>query len=127
MLDSTMTQTWILVGDGSHARLFQAQEPSLPWKMLRRIDREHSREKTDRAESHEDRGEHDFARHLVGELETARQSGTFQKLVLVAPPKFLGQLRAELQAPLQACVVNSVDKDYTRMADDEVAKHVPLS
>jgi protein required for attachment to host cells len=122
-----MTQTWILVGDGSHARLFQAQEPSLPWQMLRRLDREHSREKTDRAESHEDRGENDFARQFSQELETARQSGALQRLVLVAPPKFLGQLRAELQAPLEACVVNSVDKDYTHMAADEVAKHVPLS
>ncbi len=94
--------------------------------MMHRVDREHSREKTDRTETHEDRGEHEFARQLVKELETARENGTFKHLVLVAPPKFLGQLRAELAAPLEACVVQSLDKDYTHMSEDELAKHVHL-
>jgi protein required for attachment to host cells len=128
VVDRPMSHTWILVGDGSHARFFQEPDvASEPWQMLRRLDREHSREKTDRSESHEDRGEHGFARQLVGELETARQSGTFQRLVLVAPPKFLGQLRAELPAPLQACVVKSIDKDYTQMPAEELPKHVHTS
>ncbi|HYO95106.1 MAG TPA: host attachment protein [Polyangiaceae bacterium] len=122
-----MKQTWILVGDGSHARLFQASEPLEPWQILRKLEREHSREKTDGAQSHEDRGEHGFARQLVGELEAGRQSGTFAELVLVAPPKFLGQLRAELEPSLKACVVKSLDKDYTHMAPDELQKHVQLA
>ncbi len=122
-----MNQTWILIGDGSHARFFQTADASSPWQMMRRVDREHSREKTDRAETHEDHGEHEFARQLVKELETARESGTFKQLVLVAPPKFLGQLRAELAGPLEACVVKSLDKDYTHMAEDELAKHVQFS
>ena len=120
-----MHQTWILVGDGSHARLFQSDDPALPWQLVRTLDREHSREKT--ADSHEDRGEHGFARKLVGELETGRQQGTFERLVLVAPPKFLGQLRGELSAPLAACVVKSVDADYTHMTDVDVRKHVDIS
>ncbi len=122
-----MDQTWIVIGDGSHARLFQADDAAQPWHLLRRIDREHSREKTDRADSHEDHGEHGFARQLVGALETGRQSGTFARLVLVAPPKFLGQLRAELQGPLAACVVKSLDKDYTQMSESELSKHVDIS
>lgn len=122
-----MNQTWILVGDGSHARFFQTENASSPWQMLRRVDREHSREKTDRATTHEDHGEHGFARQLVAELETARESGAFKHLVLVAPPKFLGQLRTELPAPLQACIVNSVDKDYAHMSEDELPKHIPLA
>ncbi len=120
-----MAQTWILVGDGSHARLFLVEDATLPWQLVRKVDREHSREKT--SEGHEDRGEHDFARKLVGELETGRQQGTFERLVLVAPPKFLGQLRSELQAPLAACVVRSVDHDYTKMSEGELAKHVDLN
>jgi protein required for attachment to host cells len=122
-----MNQTWILVGDGSHARFFEAADATSPWQLLRRVDREHSREKTDRAESHEDRGEHEFARQLIGELETARESGSFKQLVLVAPPKFLGQLRSELATPLEACVVKSLDKDYTQMAEGDLPKHVQLS
>jgi protein required for attachment to host cells len=46
--------------------------------------------------------------------------------VLVAPPKFLGQLRAELHAPLAALVVKSVDSDYTHMPQGDLAKHVAI-
>lgn len=126
VVSKTMNQTWILIGDGSHARFFQATDAVSPWQLLRKVDREHSREKTDRPETHEDRGEHEFARVLVKELETARESGSFKQLVLVAPPKFLGQLRAELQAPLAACVVKTLDKDYAHLTEDEIHKHVQL-
>ena len=122
-----MSNTWILIGDGSHARLFEADDAARPWRLVRKIDREHSREKTDRAGAHEDRGEHGFARQLVGELETGRQAGTFERLVLVAPPKFLGQLRAELTAPLEAQVVKSLDTDYTHMSEKELAQHVDIT
>jgi protein required for attachment to host cells len=121
-----MTQTWILVGDGSHARLFQTDGATEPWSLVRKIDREHSREKTHGGESHEDRGEHAFARELVGALETGRQSGTFAQLVLVAPPKFLGQLRGEIGASLATCVTSSLAADYTHMSEAELIKHVDL-
>jgi protein required for attachment to host cells len=62
----------------------------------------------------------------VSELETARQGGRFASLVLAAPPKFLGQLRAELPAPLAACVVKSHAADYTHMPEADLAKHVDL-
>ncbi len=121
-----MSQTWILVGDGSHARLFHA-DPALPaWQLVHTHRREHSHEKTDRADTHEDRGEHDFARKLAAELETGRQAGSFDRVVLVAPPKFLGQLRGELTAPLTALVASSVEHDYTHMTDGELPKHIPL-
>jgi len=126
MVHGTMHQTWILIGDGSHARFFQASDAVGPWEMLRKVEREHSREKTDRPETHEDRGEHEFARQLVKELETARESGSFKDLVLVAPPKFLGQLRGELPAALAACVVKTLDKDYAHLNVDEIHKHVQL-
>ncbi|MEJ7599376.1 MAG: host attachment family protein [Kofleriaceae bacterium] len=122
-----MTQTWILVADGSHARLFQAPGNNQPWQLAKKLDREHSREKTDRAESHEDRGEHDFARLVAGELETRRQGGGFERLVIAAPPKFLGQLRGELGAPLATCVIRSHDADYTNMGPDELLKHIDIS
>ena len=122
-----MTKTWILIGDGSHARIFEADDAEHPWQLVRKIDREHSREKTDRNDSHGDHGEQGFARQLVGELETGREKSKFARLVLVASPKFLGQLRGELPAPLAACVVKSVDSDYTHMAQGELVKHVDIS
>ena len=122
-----MTQTLILVGDGSHARLFQADGSTGTWSLVQKLDREHSREKDHGGESHEDRGEHAFARRLAGELEAGRQSGTFTQLVLVAPPKFLGQLRGELGPPLAACVTTSVDADYTHMSEAELVKNIDLA
>ena len=122
-----MTQTWILVADGSNARLFQTVDVDQPWRLDRKLDREHSRENTHRSDSHEDRGEHDFARLLVGELEKQRQAGDFTRLVLVAPPKFLGQLRGELKGPLEACVVRSQSAEYTGMSYAELVKHVDIS
>ena len=122
-----MTQTWILVADGSNARLFHTVENDQPWRLARKLDREHSREKTDRSDSREDRGEHDFARLLVDELETRRQAGNFERLVIVAPPKFLGQLRGELKGPLEACVVRSQSAEYTQMSDAELVTHVDIS
>src|SRR5688500_412405 len=67
MVRQQMSQTWILVGDGSHARLFQAPDASQPWSLVRTLDREHSREKTDIATSHGDQGELGFAQKLAGE------------------------------------------------------------
>lgn len=122
-----MTSTWILVADGSHARLFHSTSPQQPWQLVQKLDREHSREKTDRVESHEDRGEHDFARLVAAELETKRQSDGLERLVLVATPKFLGQLRGELGASLATCVIRSKDVDYTHIADDELPKHIDIS
>ena len=122
-----MTQTWILVADGSNARLFQAPGNNQPWQLDKKLGREHSREKTDRSDAHEDRGEHDFARLLATELETKRQAGGFERLVIVAAPKFLGQLRGELTAPLAACVVRSQDADYTSMSDSELVAHIDIS
>lgn len=122
-----MPQTWILVADGSHARLFHVAETSQPWRLIQKLDREHSREKTNHEGSREDRGEHDFARIVVGELETRRQAGGFERLVLVAPPKFLGQIRGELQPVLATCVIRSQDADYTNMSDAELVKHVDIS
>lgn len=105
----------------------QTAEPSEPWRLALKLDREHSREKTDRSDTHEDRGEHDFARLIAGELETHRQAGGFERLVLVCPAKFLGQLRGELKAPLESCVVRSQSADYTHMSDAELLKHVDIS
>ena len=127
MLRWSMSPTWILVADGSHARLFHSAEMAQPWRLVRKLDREHGHEKSGPEGSHEDRGEHGFARLLVSELETRRQAGGFDRLVLVAPPKFLGQLRGELQPSLATCVVRSQDADYTGMSDTELSERVDIS
>ncbi len=62
----------------------------------------------------------DFARELVAELEAAIASGEAEAVVLVAPPKFLGELRALMPASLAAKVREEVAKDYTRLPRAEL-------
>ncbi len=119
-----ISTTYILVGDGSHARLFETDEPTMPWRLVSKFDRAHSREKLDRPDTHEDRDEHAFARQLAANLESLRERGTLARLVVAAPAKFLGQLRGEMAHPLASLVVASVDKDFTHVADGSIHEHI---
>jgi protein required for attachment to host cells len=48
----------------------------------------------------------------------------FERLVLVAPPRFLGRLRSSLDAPTQQLVVGSLDKDLARAKEEELIDQV---
>jgi len=50
----------------------------------------------------------------------------FDELVLVAPPKFLGMLRDELQNPLDKLVTRTVDKDLTRLTVHELVEALKI-
>ena len=60
-----------------------------------------------------------FARHLAEELE-ARQGG-YARLVLVAPPAFLGDLREALGDAARRKLAGSLDKDLTHAPLAELA------
>lgn len=62
----------------------------------------------------------DFARDLVADLEAAVASGEAEAVVLVAPPKFLGELRAVMPAALAQKVREEVAKDYTQLPRAEL-------
>ena len=65
-----------------------------------------------------------FARELTEYLEKARQEGRFNRLFVVAPPLFLGELRKSWKAPLAAMVVSDLDKDLSGMGDHELMVHL---
>lgn len=52
-----------------------------------------------------------FARRIATELDVARRAGRFERLVVVAAPAFLGELRAALSAGCLACLASTVNKD----------------
>lgn len=52
-----------------------------------------------------------FAKQLSSILDDGRNRRCYGKLVLVAEPRFLGNLRAALSAPTAALVTLTVDKD----------------
>ena len=58
--------------------------------------------------------EQKFARDMASLLDVAAREGDFDALVLVAPPKTLGELRASLDPQTRAKVTGELAKDLTR-------------
>jgi len=66
-----------------------------------------------------------FAHRIVKALEQAQQSGHFERLVLIAEPRFLGELREVMPKSLVNAVVLSVNKDLVHQDDQTIRKHLP--
>jgi len=82
---------------------------------------------------HATAGEHDahehvietFARQVAHELEAARIAGRFDRLVIMAGPKFLGMLRAVLPASVKATLAAEVPKDLVDHPVHAIREHLP--
>ena len=61
-----------------------------------------------------DVAEHAFAREVVAALERLKAEGALQKLIVVAPPRTLADIRGGLSPALAQCVIAEVDKDLTK-------------
>src|SRR3954462_12737702 len=130
-----MTTTWIIAADSSRARILQVTDRD---EHLDEIDdllnpegRVHDRELI--ADAHprfhgagasgpgSDREETSATEHAtelfakrVGEyLDKARTAHRYDRLHVIAPPKFLGQLRKELDKEVQKLVADELPKDLS--------------
>jgi len=59
---------------------------------------------------------HNFAREVAEALDAALAERRYDRLVLVAPPRSLGELRELLSARVRACTSQEVPKDLTKLA-----------
>jgi protein required for attachment to host cells len=132
--------TWILVADAGFARLFRVTrdppylEEVVDFMELGRQDPE-ATGYTDRpgrvqesanSERHgmEPRTDEKalragrFARELGDHLLDAQRQNRFQRLVLVAPPRFQARLDAALAQPVAGCVVHREPKDLIHESVD---------
>ena len=66
----------------------------------------------------------EFAADLAAVLEANCVKKSFEKLVLVAPPQFLGNLRASLAPSVKSRIVKEIDKDLTKIPDHEIAARI---
>ena len=137
-------KTWILVADGARARILlhdgkEIQPIALKsYEGDRRPSREIGSDKPGRVFESADGSRHSyaprvdwhtfekhlFARRMVGVLKDASKRDSFDELILVAPPKALGELRAALGRDLQKRLRGEVAKDLTNLSDYEVAQHL---
>jgi protein required for attachment to host cells len=63
-----------------------------------------------------------FARRVAGHLAEALRLKRYDSLRIVAAPRFLGLLRAELEPAVKAVVREELDKDLVHASDDDIAK-----
>jgi protein required for attachment to host cells len=131
-----MSQKWVVVADQSRARIFAMDSPSAPLReiedLLHPAGRQRAQElKSDRpshpVEAKVDVKEHEaisFARRIADRIERARTQAELTQLVIVAPPDFLGVLRAALSPPAMKHVVQTLDKNLVRETEAEIREYL---
>ena len=141
-----MTITWILSANRSNASLFESDWPG---KSMRRLqDISHSKGRLQNKDINTDKPGRSFdsmgqGRHSMGSdqdpidhvaqqyaselaelLNKGRLSNAYEKLVLIAEPKFLGILRAALDKNTALLVVQSINKELLDVKEEDLEKYL---
>lgn len=136
---------WVLVADAARARLFQVEPrqtltPALAEELIgtNLRSREIASDRPGRTFDSGGQGRHakepptDPARHAQGEfardvvrlLEDKRTSHAFERLIVVAPPQFLGDLRGLMSPQLEDMVSAELAKDLSKLPVHELQDHL---
>lgn len=140
-----MTETWVLVANGSTARLFRHEGKQLTLieefshPDSRRRDQEITSDHSGHRETPsngtaskkaygsfpEPTDPHDFevdrfARELAHTLDAHRAKSAFGELIVVAPPRFHGRLNTHMPKELSRCVARNLELDYTKLPEREL-------
>jgi protein required for attachment to host cells len=137
---------WVLVADAARARLFQVEQPqqTLRAALARELigsnlpSREIASDRPGRTFDGAGEGRHakepptdparhaqqEFAREVVRLLEEHKESRAFDRLIVVAPPQFLGDLRALMPQRLGDCVSAEIAKDLSKLPQRELQAHL---
>ena len=140
-----MSSSWVIVADGSRARIFEVGSSS----KLHEIEtlahpesRQHEQELTSdlpgRAYDSSGEGRHamgstvepkqheveTFAKQIADHLDKARTDNRLGKLVVIAAPGMLGELRKAFSAELSKLVLGEIDKDLTQHSVEDIQQHV---
>lgn len=65
-----------------------------------------------------------FAAKLADALDTALRQGRFRRLIVIAPPRMLGDLRNHFSKQLGEAVIGEVDKDLMKSDTSALLYHV---
>lgn len=141
-----MKSTWVLVADRARARLFNLvgegsqldelrdfanPDARVPAADVVRDRKPRTQESMGSArhaiEPHttlEEKVSERFARELEVVLEEGRVQHRYERLVLVAPPGFLGTLNQTLGKQLRGLIVLEVNKDLSALPPREIHAHI---
>lgn len=134
--------TWFCVADAGTARIKQSASPIAPLTSVTTLNHppyEHGRyEERGRGQESMTTARHafqdadgpirrekrEFAETVAAFLDEAATRGEYQRLVLAAPPKFLGDLRTALGAKARGLVVGEIPKDLTKESDADLGERI---
>lgn len=141
------TNTWVLVADSSRGRLYSVAEQGKPWSFLKEYahpasrvsegglttsppGRMHgsasggSRSSMESKTSPKHIEFEQFAHELAGVLHSGHGQQSYKRIVLVAPPHFLGLLRKTINHTVSKLIEVTVDKDYLHLSDKDIRAHL---
>lgn len=133
------TTTWILIADGTQARVLEHAGPGkglstvkgLDWSIAplqsQDIDTDRpGRSRSSAMEQKTDPAQHreaEFVRGVAQILDEKAKAGEFDRLVIAAAPIALGNLRKVLSDHVKKTVVAELDKDLTNLPTPQLDKH----
>lgn len=139
---------WILVANGSRAKLFATDERAERWDLREEFLHEESRSMSRHLLNQPDNPnagslhkpqpenepdarqqfEHDrFARELAQRLERGLNDHAYDRLVIAAPPGFLGLLRKQISTRVHQRLMLDYRADYVNVPERELPERIPLS
>lgn len=142
-----MNSTWILVADAARARLFEPAPADGRLVEIECFTNPDGRAGARRSDTHRPPTVNESvgtARHAIEPHTTAREKVTarfahvlsealergrtkrrYERLVLVAPPRFLGALHEQLGQPVRDSVAGEVRRDLTALRPAELRARLP--
>lgn len=138
---------WILVANASRARLFSTDERAEKWDLREEFYHEESRQHSVDLLNQEDNPnagtlrkpsaenapngrqslEHGrFARELSDRLERGLNDHAFERIVIAAPPEFLGLLRKAISPRVQQRLMLDMRADFTQIPVKDLPERIPV-
>lgn len=135
--------TWVLIADGARARILSIDGHGTSRQLIEieefsgdhSASRELLRDKPARV--YESHGEarhaiqpksdphralkHSFAEHIANAMANHLERAAFDKLIVVAAPVTLGDLRVSFSDAVKARISVEIDKDLTKMPNSDIA------
>ena len=142
-----MSSAWVLSADAGRARIFSADGPKAPLRPLQQLispearlreqdltsDRpgrsfdsfgagRHATEPSTRAG---DQAAKRFANDIARHLKQGRDKGAFDRLIVVAEPRFLGLVRKAIDPDTAKMITLEVAKVVSKASAESIREHLP--